>query len=209
MNKSVASTLFMPLTLLAAFSSTAHASAFVDYGGFGKYRQRMSDGGGCISGTIGTTIPGKNFNFVVNYAEHERTDKAQFSKGYFGFTTLDKKHDIKTPALRASAFMLCLKPGNYDIVGIEWSRTESTLPIRMPFTVEAGSNLYLGSLILHNTAIADVSCGKMPGTLAVEVQDQWQRDMPLIMRLKDAVPAKPTRLDVQKGTPYFYTCADR
>lgn len=208
MKKTVALTLFAPLTLLVAFSDTTYASSFVDYGGFGKYRQRMTDGGGCISGTIGTTMSGKNFNFVVNYAPNEITNRAVFNKGYFGFSTLDKKHDINTPDLRSSAFMLCLKPGNYDIVGFEWSRTESTLPIRMPFRVEAGSNLYLGSFILHDTSIADVACGKMPGTLAVEVQDQWQRDVPLIMQLKDAAPPKPQRLDVQKGSPYFYRCKE-
>jgi hypothetical protein len=108
-----------------AASMDVKAGAFEDYGGFGKYKQNLADGGGCISGTVGTSVSGKNFNSIVYFAGSQYGEKARFNKAYFGFTTLNKKHDIDNGTLRASAFQMCLKPGNYDIIGIEARGMES------------------------------------------------------------------------------------
>ena len=185
--------------------NTANASSFVDYGGFGKYKQGVAKGGGCISAVIGTTLPGKNFNVVVNFASRESGDKAEFNKAYFGFTTLDKKHDLVDGKLRASAVMLCLKPGQYDIIGIEMNRQISTQPIRMPFTVTAGKNHYLGRLIFHSDTVRALSCGSLASN-GVEIQNQFLQDSALIAKLKGAPPPEASLLDAAHGMPYFYSC---
>lgn len=193
--------------MLLAWHRPAAASSFIDYGGFGKYKLSPANGGGCVSAVIGTTLPGKNFNVVVNYAGRQFTDKAEFNKAYFGFTTLDKKHDIAQTAFRASAVMLCLKPGDYDIIGIEMSRMTSTQPIRMPFTVIAGKNRYLGRLIFHRDAARALSCGSIAAD-GVEIQDQFTLDAPLIAKLKGAAAPEPAVLDATRGEPYFYRCGE-
>lgn len=198
---------FTLLMLAGSFAASLNvqASAFTDYGGFGKYRQNASEGGGCISGTVGTSIPGKNFNTIVYFAGSQYGEKARFNKAYFGFTTLDKKHDINTGPLRASAFQMCLKPGNYEIIGIEVRGMESTTEIRLPFTVEAGKNVYLGSLIFHSDAVKALACGSI-NSQGVEIRDEFSRDTPLILRLKGAIAPESKVLDAARGQPYFYRC---
>ncbi|MEY3372005.1 MAG: hypothetical protein RLZZ537_473, partial [Pseudomonadota bacterium] len=132
-------------------------------------------------------------------------EKARFNKAYFGFTTLNKKHDIDTDSLRASAFQMCLKPGNYDIIGIEARSMESAKEVRMPFTVEAGKNVYLGSLIFHNDAVKALACGSI-NSQGVEIRDEFSRDTPLILGLKGAIAPASKVLDAAKGQPYFYRC---
>ncbi len=193
------------LCYMLTISGAATASSFVDYGGFGKYKQGIAKGGGCISAVIGTTIPGKNFNVIVNYASKESGDKAEFNKGYFGFSTLDKKHDLVDGKLRASAVMLCLKPGEYNIIGIEMNRQMSTQPIRIPFTVTAGKNHYLGRLLFHNDTVRAVSCGSLASN-GVEIQNQYLQDSALIASLKGALPPEASLLDASRGMPYFYSC---
>lgn len=193
------------LLLALALSDGADASSFDDYGGFSKYRQSLADGGGCISGTVGTSIPGKNFNAIVYFAGSQYGEKARFNKAYFGFTTLDKKHDFDSSTLRASAFQMCLKPGNYDIIGIEARGMESTKEVRMQFTVEAGKNIYLGSLIFHSDAVKALACGSI-NSQGVEIRDEFSRDTPLILGLKGAIAAEAKVLDAAKGPPYFYRC---
>ena len=195
----------LPLFLLAG---GANASTFTDYGGFGKYRQSLADGGGCVSGTVGSTIPGKNYNVLVNFAARRYGDKAKFNKGYFGFTTLDKKHGIDDGTLRAGPFMLCLEPGEYDIIGIEMLRAASSRPIRLPFTVEAGKNRYLGSLVFHADPVHILLCSGLPNLSGVEVQDRFARDRPLILALKGAPEPEPAVLDASLGLPYFFRCPD-
>jgi hypothetical protein len=197
-------TLLMLAGALAA-SLDVQAGAFEDYGGFGKYKQSLADGGGCISGTVGTSVSGKNFNTIVYFAGSQYGEKAQFNKAYFGFTTLNKKHDIDNGTLRASAFQMCLKPGNYDIIGIEARGMESAKEVRMPFTVEAGKNVYLGSLIFHNDTVKALACGSINGQ-GVEIRDELSRDTPLILGLKGAIAPESKVLDAAKGQPYFYRC---
>jgi hypothetical protein len=198
---------FTLLMLVGALATSldVQADAFEDYGGFGKYKQSLADGGGCISGTVGTSISGKNFNTIVYFAGSQYGEKARFNKAYFGFTTLNKKHDIDTDSLRASAFQMCLKPGNYDIIGIEARGMESTKEVRMPFTVEAGKNVYLGSLIFHYDAVKALACGSI-NSQGVEIRDEFSRDTPLILRLKGAIAPASKVLDAAKGQPYFYRC---
>jgi hypothetical protein len=193
------------LLLALALSDGADASSFDDYGGFSKYRQSLADGGGCISGTVGTSIPGKNFNTIVYFAGSRYGEKARFNKAYFGFTALDKKHDLDNSTLRASAFQMCLKPGNYEIIGIEARGMESTKELRMPFTVEAGKNIYLGSLIFHSDPIRTASCGSINPD-AVEIVDDYARDLPFIMKRKDAITPESRLLDARQGMPYFFSC---
>lgn len=197
-------TLLMLAGALAA-SMDSHAGAFEDYGGFGKYRQSLADGGGCISGTVGTSMPGKNFNTIVYFAGSRYGDKARFNKAYFGFTTLNRKHDIDNGSLRAGAFLMCLKPGDYDIIGIEARGMESAKEIRLPFTVEAGTNVYLGSLIFHDDAAKALACGSI-NSQGVEIRDEFTRDSSLIIGLKGAIAPVPGVLDAAKGPPYFYRC---
>jgi hypothetical protein len=195
----------LPWMLLFAVSGGVQASAFHDYGGFAKYKRSLADGGGCISGMVGTTVPGKNFNVSVNYAGHQYTDEAQFNLAYFGFTTLDKKHDIDDGKLRASAFMLCLEPGEYDIVGVEMRMMTSTQRIRMPFRVDAGKNYYLGRLIFHNGPATALSCGNINPD-AVEIMDAFEDDLPHIMKRKGAIAPESRLLDARLGLPYFFSC---
>lgn len=201
-------TVFAALLSLSLVAGGANASTFTDYGGFGKYKQSLADGGGCVSGTVGSTIPGKNYNVIVNFAARRYGDKAKFNKGYFGFTTLDKKHGIDDGKLRAGAFMLCLEPGEYDIIGIEMLRAASSRPISMPFTVEAGKNRYLGSLVFHADPVHILLCSGLPNLSGVEVQDRLARDRPLIMALKGASEPEPAVLDAGQGQPYFFRCPD-
>jgi hypothetical protein len=198
---------FTSLILAGALAASMdlEAGAFEDYGGFGKYKQNLADGGGCISGTVGTSVSGKNFNSIVYFAGSQYGEKAQFNKAYFGFTTLNKKHDIDNGTLRASAFQMCLKPGNYDIIGIEARGMESAKEVRMPFTVEAGKNVYLGSLIFHNDTVKALACGSINGQ-GVEIRDELSRDTPLILGLKGAIAPESKVLDAAKGQPYFYRC---
>jgi hypothetical protein len=195
------------LLLALALSGGADAGSFDDYGGFSKYRQSLADGGGCISGMVGTTLPGKNFNVTVNFAGHQYSEKAQFNKAYFGFSTLDKKHDIDDGKLRASAFMMCLEPGDYDIIGIEVRGMTSTQHIRMPFKVEAGTNRYLGSLVFHSDPIRAASCGRINPD-AVEIQHNYARDLPFIMKRKGAITPESRILDAKQGAPYFFSCPE-
>jgi hypothetical protein len=188
-----------------ATSQNLQASAFEDYGGFGKYKQSLADGGGCISGTIGTSIPGKNFNVIVYFAGSQYGEKARFNKAYFGFTTLDKKHDIDDGKLRASAFQMCLKPGSYEIIGIEARGMESAQEVRMPFKVETGKNVYLGSLVFHSDAVMAIGCGSINKD-GVEIRDEFSRDQHLILRRKGAIAAESRLLDAAMGKPYFYHC---
>ena len=195
------------LLLALALSGGADAGSFDDYGGFSKYRQSLADGGGCISGMVGTTLPGKNFNVTVNFAGHQYSEKAQFNKAYFGFSTLDKKHDIDDGRLRASAFMMCLEPGDYDIIGIEVRGMTSTQHIRMPFKVEAGKNRYLGSLVFHSDPMRAASCGSINPD-AVEIKDDYARDLPMIMKRKGATAPETHLLDAKQGMPYFFICPE-
>lgn len=191
------------------FAQAVSAGSFDDYGGFGKYKRSLADGGGCISGMIGTTIPGKNFNTLVNFAAHRYTEKAAFNKAYFGFTTLNKKHDIIEGPLRASAFMMCLEPGEYDIIGIELKQTLSTVPIRMPFTVIAGRNIYLGRLVFSQDLVHNLGCSGVPNQFGVEIQNAFDSDLPFIMSRKGAIRPEPKILDARQGTPYFFSCRNR
>ena len=196
------------LLSLSFLAGSATAGTFTDYGGFGKYKRSLADGGGCVSGTVGSTIPGRNYNVIVNFAAHRFSDKAEFNKAYFGFTTLDKKHGIDAGTLRAGAFMLCLEPGEYDIIGIEMLRAASTRKIRLPFTVEAGKNRYLGSLVFHSDPVHILRCSGLPNQSGVEIQDRFARDLPLIMALKGAIAPEPALLDAGQGLPYFFGCPD-
>lgn len=191
------------------FTQAASAGSFDDYGGFGKYKRSIADGGGCISGTIGTTIPGKNFNTLVNFAAHRYAEKAEFNKAYFGFTTLDKKHDIIDGSLRASAFMMCLEPGDYDIIGIELKQMISKTPIRMPFTVVAGKNMYLGRLIFSQDLLHNLNCSGFPTQFGVEIQNTFDQDLGFIMNRKGAIGPEPQILVAEQGNPYFFSCPNR
>ena len=200
-------TAFMILTL--AFAQTVSAESFDDYGGLGKYKRSLADGGGCISGMIGTTIPGKNFNTLVNFAAHRYTEKALFNKAYFGFTTINKKHDIIDGPLRASAFMMCLEPGDYNITSIELKQMTSKVPIRMPFTVVTGKNLYLGRLIFSQDLVHNLNCSGFPDQFAVEIQNTFDDDLPFIMKRKGAITPEPQVLNAMQGAPYFFSCQNR
>lgn len=196
--------------ILALFiSPSASAGSFDDYGGFGKYKRSLADGGGCISGTIGTTIPGKNFNTLVNFAAHRYTENAEFNKAYFGFTTLNKNHDLIDGQLRASAFMMCLEPGDYDIIGIELKQMTSKTPIRMPFTVVAGKNMYLGRLIFSQDLLYNLNCSGFPNQFGVEIQNKFDQDLGFIMNRKGAITPQPQILDASLGAPYFFSCPNR
>ncbi len=200
-------TAFMLLTM--AFTQAVSAGSFDDFGGFGKYKRSLADGGGCISGMIGTTIPGKNFNTLVNFAAQRYAEKAEFNKAYFGFTTLNKNHDIIDGPLRASAFMMCLEPGDYDIIGIELKQMTSKIPIRMPFTVIAGKNIYLGRLLFSQDLVHNLSCSGLPDQFAVEIQNTFDSDLPFIMKRKGAITPEPQILDAMQGAPYFFSCQNR
>jgi hypothetical protein len=192
-----------------AFIQPASAGSFDDYGGLGKYRRSLAEGGGCISGMIGTTIQGKNFNTLVNFAAYRYTEKAVFNKAYFGFTTLNKKHDIIDGPLRASAFMMCLEPGDYNITGIELQQMTSKVPIRMPFTVIAGKNLYLGRLIFSQDLVHNLNCSGLPTQFGVEIQNTFDQDLGFIMNRKGAIVPEPWILDAEQGSPYFFSCPNR
>jgi hypothetical protein len=82
---------------------------------------------------------------------------------------------------------------------------ESTQEVRMPFTVVAGKNAYLGSLVFHSDAVKAISCGSI-NSQGVEIRDEFSRDTPLILRLKAAITPEIRILDATLGRPYFYRC---
>ena len=194
--------------LAAAFVAPTYAGKFIDYGPiFANYEQRAADGGGCISGSIGTTIPGKNFNVIVTFAS-EANANSNAKRGYFGFTTLDKRTDVEVNSLRASIFRMCLKPGRYHLVGINAQNQHNASRVHIPFDVEAGKHFYLGSFIFHTSLTKPEHCSRIPHSLFVEVRDEHERDLPIVEKPGKAIGIQPTvrLIDPSSGAPYFVAC---
>lgn len=192
--------------LLAA--TLAWASSFTNYGPiYSNYKMAGNAGGGCISGSIGTTIPGKNFDVLVTFVS-EANAESDLKRGYIGFSTLDKRHDVVEGQLRASVFRMCLKPGNYQLVGVNGRSLYSTERVHVPFRVEANKHYYLGSFVFHEAG-AQVQCGPRP-PLFVEVRDEHARDLPIIMKPDKTVGIEPEIqvIDPTAGSPYFGTCGE-
>lgn len=199
----------LALALLAAVSG-ADASSFTNYGPiYSSYKKAGDAGGGCISGSIGTTMPGKNFNVMVTFVS-EANAESDLKRAYFGFSTLDKRHDFDDGHERASVFRLCLKPGNYQLVGINAQNSYNTERVHVPFKVEAGKHYYLGSFVFHRATTASFKCNASMLPLFVEVRDEQVRDLPVIMKPEKSVGIEPeVRLvDPSRGHPYFQSCSD-
>lgn len=193
--------------LLIAPSAT-QGSSYSFYGTvFANYKQEANKGGGCISGSVGTTVPGKNFNFTVNFAS-EANNSSSVKLAYFGFTTLDKRHDVVVDTLRASVFRMCLKPGNYELVGISALGQYSVDRVHVPFKVEAGKHIYIGSFVLHTAESRPEKCSQVLRRMFVEVRDEHLRDLPIIMKPEKSVGIDPTVSVVASSTgqPYFVSC---
>lgn len=193
---------------LALLAAAAGASSFTHYGPiYSNYKKAGDAGGGCISGSIGTTMPGKNFNVIVTFAS-EANAESNLKRGYFGFTTLDKRHDFDDGQERASVFRMCLKPGNYQLVGMNAQDSYNTQRVHVPFKVEAGKHYYLGSFVFHPATAASAKCNRARLPLFVEVRDEHERDLPVIMKPGKTVGIEPeVRLvDPASGHPYFQRC---
>ncbi|MGH8604983.1 MAG: hypothetical protein ACREXR_20010 [Gammaproteobacteria bacterium] len=193
--------------LLLAVSLYAPASSISNYGPVYAGLKQRGSGGGCITGTVGTTLPGKNFNMTVSFAA-EGNSEGHFKLGSFGLTLTDKRHDVVVGPLRASAFRMCLKPGRYEIIAMKADTTFSKTRVRVPFEVVGGEDVYLGSFIFHNAESNPQRCPGAPYRLYVEVRDESARDLLLVAKLAKS-PDTRTKVDVvdsSAGAPYFIEC---
>lgn len=193
--------LLMAAPMASASSFTFDGTIFADYG------KSIAAGGGCIYGSVGTTHPGKNFNFIVTFAAEANVEKDR-KRAYFGFSTLDKRHDFDDGDLRASVFRMCLKPGNYRLVGIDALGMHNTKRVYVPFTVEANKHFYIGSFLFHSATSAPARCKRPVAPVFVEYRDEHVRDLPVIMKSEKFGGIEPEVrvMDPAAGYPYFQSC---
>ncbi len=192
-----------------AVANFAMASSFTSYGPiYARHKQSLEQGGGCISGSIGTTLPGKHAQTIVYFATEANAD-SNFKLAHFAYA-MDKKNDIADGQLRANVFRMCLKPGKYQLFGVSVTGTVSTERVRVPFVVEPGRETYLGSFVFHNTSSNRGRCSNAASWLYVEVKDESVRDLPLIMNREKSMGTAPAVevVDTSAGAPYFVTCMD-
>lgn len=191
----------MVAPMVSASSFTFDGTIFADYG------KSIAAGGGCIYGSIGTTNPGKNFNVMVTFASEPNAEKDR-KRAYFGFSTLDKRHDFDDGVLRASVFRMCLKPGNYQLVGVNAINMHNTKRVHVPFTVEANKHFYIGSFVFHNATTAPARCKRPLPAVFAEYRDEHVRDIPTIMKSEKFGGVEPEIriIDPSAGYPYFQNC---
>lgn len=187
--------------MASASSFTFDGTIFADYG------KSIKAGGGCIYGSIGTTNPGKNFNVIVTFAS-EANAESDRKRAYFGFSTLDKRHDFDDGVLRASVFRMCLKPGKYELVGVNAMGMHNTQRVHVPFTVEADKHLYIGSFVFHRATTAPAGCKRPAPLVFAEYRDEHARDLPVIMKSEKFGGVEPEVriIDPSVGYPYFQSC---
>lgn len=190
-----------------ATGSSALASTHVFYGPvYSSYKKKLESGGGCISGSIGTTIPIR-LNIFLNFVSEKNADST-LKLANLSFLSYNKRneHHINAGMLRADAFTMCLKPGRYHLVGVTALGQYNAIRVHVPFDVEAGKHLYVGSFILHGITPKDCKPQTLP--MFMEIRDERARDIPLIMQARNAVGVEPTPaiIDASAGEPYFISC---
>ncbi|MFZ5635905.1 MAG: hypothetical protein ACOY82_04895 [Pseudomonadota bacterium] len=172
--------------------ASAPASTLVFYGPvYSSYKKKLESGGGCISGSIGTTVPAK-LKLSVNFVSEKNSDST-LKLADVSFLSYNKpgEHAIMSGALRADVFTMCLKPGRYHLVGITALGQYNSTRVHIPFDVEAGKHMYVGSFILHGAGGQPADCGPPELPMFVEIRDEHARDIPLIMKAKNPVGVEP------------------
>ncbi|WP_226468692.1 hypothetical protein [Luteimonas panaciterrae] len=190
----------------------AMADDVVFYGTvWAPYKQKLENGGGCVSGSVGTSYDIRNFSFYVVFASEKNSDSYR-KHAYFGYSSssdIFEKNVVYTDgAVKSSIFTMCLKPGRYELVGLKFGDMVSKQLVHVPFVVEAGKHVYLGSFVFHQAGQGN--CPQMIGTPHVEVRDEHERDIPRIALSKKAPKADPVvqviEIDASAGKPYFVAC---
>ncbi len=197
------------LVLWLAAGSSALASSLVFYGPvYASYKKKLGAGGGCISGSIGTTVPTR-LKLSLNFVSEKNADST-LKLANVSFLTYNKpgEHEIMSGTLRADVFTMCLKPGRYHLVGITALGQYNSTRVHIPFDVEAGKHMYVGSFILHGAGGQPADCAPPELPMFVEIRDQHARDIPLIVKARKPVGVEPVPAIIRApaGQPYFISC---
>lgn len=193
--------LLVPAGVFASNTFTFHGPIYA------SYKKKIESGGGCVSGSIGTTIPGKNYSLTVFFAS-EKNSLSTLKTGHFGYWVGKKNFEIDNDGVRGGVFTICLKPGRYHILGLTALGVGSVERVHVPFDVTPGKHTYLGSFVLHNQSSRPSRCSGHLLPMYMEIRDELARDAPLIKRKSPKLSIAPA---VALVTPpldqrYFVSC---
>lgn len=202
-----------PLSLAALIAASllpqgSSAKSTLSYGPiYASYKQPPGKGGGCISGSIGSSLPLKNQNVAIVFLSEENAN-GTLKQAAFGFA-MDQRDDFSDGNYHASTFVMCLKPGAYRIVAFSALNAYNAQRVAIPFEVVAGKTIYLGSFTLHARNFDATTCQDQDRShLFIRVQDEFARDQPVIQKnpIAAALPLEVRPVDTTLAAPYFVQC---
>lgn len=201
--------LFACIVLGLATSPATHAKSIIFYGPiYSSYRKSLESGGGCISGSIGTTLP-TSLKLTLFIAS-EKNAASRLKTAELSFLSYNKsnEHQIYSGHIRADTFTMCLKPGRYELLGLIAIGLYTAERVHIPFDVEAGKHVYVGSLILYGQGTQPNDCDSPELPMFVGISNEQNRDIPLISSEKNFVGITPTPAIISPSLsqPFFVSC---
>ncbi|MFT4178453.1 MAG: hypothetical protein QM612_03175 [Thermomonas sp.] len=179
------------------------AGSVTSYGPvYSSNKSSIEKGGGCISGSIGDAIPG-NRQASIYFVSEENTEHLRRS-AYFGYAD-GKAHDDFLPGI--STFTMCLKPGRYRIYGLATDIIYNKNLVNIPFEVEKGKHVYIGSFVLYGYS-RNPDCPEATADVYAGFRDEFSRDLPHLKIPEGTSPIQVEKqlIDPKAGAPYFVTC---
>ena len=204
---------FIISILLVSASLNANADAYIN----NNFKAKKGDPQACVSGSVGILKDpsfNKSYHGLALFIQESRpfgASKAMSSIEYIHNRPASKSNNYNDAYSFGDIFIICLKPGTYNLVSLTMGdgifKYSSVSPFDMPFTVESGKNIYIGSFT-RNLGKPQKNCNDTSLQQFVQFTNESQRDIPLIMASKKRPSTTPSvsLLIPSNRNPYIVSC---
>lgn len=204
---------FIILILLASASLNVNADAYTM--NWNKAKKGAPEG--CVTGSVGILKDpsfDKSYRGLTLFFQEPPlfgTGKTSAYVQYIHNRPTSKSNNYNDAYAYGDIFIICLKPGIYNLVSLTTRdgimESSSVHPFDMPFIVEPGKNIYIGSFT-RNLGKPQQNCRGTPLQQFLQLTDESQRDIPLIMASKKHPPTIPAISLLTPGSrnPYIVSC---
>lgn len=204
---------FIVLILLLSASLNVNADAYV----MNWAKPKKGGPEGCVTGSVGILKDpsfDKNYHGLTLFFQEPQlfdANNSKFSVQYIHNRPVSKSNNYNDAYSYGVIFIVCVKPGIYNLVSLTTRdgimESSSVHPFEMPFTVEAGKNIYIGSFT-RNLGKPQKNCRGTPLQQFVQFSNESQRDIPLIMASKKHPSTIPDVSLLMPGNynPYIVSC---
>ena len=204
---------FIILILLVSASFNVNADAYT----MNWHKAKKGAPEGCVTGSVGILKDpsfDKSYRGLTLFFQGPQllgTSKTSSYVQYIHNKPTSKSNNYNDAYSYGDIFIICLSPGIYNLVSLTTRdgimESSSVQPFEMPFTVEHGKNIYIGSFT-RNLGKPQKNCRRTPLQQFVQLSNESQRDIPLVMASKKHPSTIPdvSLLAPSNNNPYIVSC---